>query len=277
MNITDLAGTVTLNNGVEMPYLGLGVYLTKDGEEVETAVLSALEAGYRHIDTASFYHNEAGVGNALAKSDVDRKDIFITTKVWNSDQGYEKTLKAFEVSLKKLQMDFLDLYLVHWPVKGKFTDTWRAFEKLYKEGLIRAIGVSNFHEVHLTELLKMAEVIPAVNQVEFHPYLVQQSLVDFCKSKGIQHEAWSPLMQGGVLDVMLLNEIGKKYGKSPVQVTLRWNLQRGTVTIPKSVHPERIRQNVDIFDFELSEEEMRAINALDRNQRVGPDPENFNF
>ncbi|MFC0874965.1 aldo/keto reductase [Saccharicrinis sp. FJH2] len=277
MNITDLAGTVTLNNGVEMPYLGLGVYLTKDGEEVETAVFSALEAGYRHIDTASFYHNETGVGNAIAKSDVDRKDIFVTTKVWNSDQGYEKTLKAFEVSLKKLQLDYLDLYLVHWPVKGKFTDTWRAFEKLYKEGLIRAIGVSNFHEVHLTELLKMAEVIPAVNQVEFHPYLVQQSLVDFCKSKGIQHEAWSPLMQGGVLDVMLLNEIGKKYDKSPVQVTLRWNLQRGTVTIPKSVHPERIRQNADIFDFELSEEEMRAINALDRNQRVGPDPENFNF
>ena len=277
MNITDLSGTVKLNNGVEMPYLGLGVYLSKDGKEVEAAVLSALDAGYRHIDTASFYHNEQGVGNAIVQSDVNREDIFVTTKVWNSDQGYEKTLKAFQISLKKLQLEYLDLYLVHWPVKGKYTDTWRAFETLYKDGYIRAIGVSNFHEVHLTELLKTAEVVPAVNQVEFHPYLVQQSLVNFCKSKSIQHEAWSPLMQGGVLDIMHLNEIGKKYGKTPVQVTLRWILQRGTITIPKSVHPERIRQNADIFDFELSEEEMKSIDALDRHQRIGPDPENFNF
>lgn len=277
MNITDIAGTVELNNGIMMPYLGLGVYKTRDGKEVVAAVRAALEAGYRHIDTAAFYGNEAGVGNAVAESDVDREEIFITSKLWNDDQGYEKTIKAYHESRKKLKLDYLDLFLVHWPVAGKYKDTWRALENLYHQGYIKAIGVSNFHEVHLRDLIETAEIIPAVNQVEFHPYLVQQSLVNYCKSKGIQHEAWSPLMQGGVLDILLLQELGRKYKKTPVQITVRWNLQRGTVTIPKSVHPERIKQNADVFDFELSEEDMNSIDALDRNRRVGPDPENFDF
>jgi methylglyoxal/glyoxal reductase len=277
MKITDLKGTVKLSNGVEMPYLGLGVFLVKEGSEVLESVRNALDAGYIHIDTASFYRNEKGVGEAIKQSGVDRKNIFVTTKVWNSDQGYESTLKAFDISMKNLDLDYLDLYLVHWPVKGKFKDTWHAFEKIYKEGRVKAIGVSNFLKHHLEDLLTTANIIPMVNQMEFHPYLVQQNLIDYCRAKQIQYEAWSPLMQGKIFGDKALNELAEKYSKTITQVILRWDLQKDVVTIPKSTKKERIISNSQIFDFELSQEDVEKINKLDRATRVGSDPDNFNF
>jgi diketogulonate reductase-like aldo/keto reductase len=277
MQITDLMGTVSLHNSVQMPYFGLGVFQSTEGEEVFNAVNWALEAGYRHIDTAAIYQNEVGVGKAIESSNMKREDIFVTSKVWNSDQGYDSTLNAYEVSLKKLNLDYLDLYLIHWPVAGKFIDTWKALEKLYTEGRVKAIGVSNFLQHHLNELLYKSEIVPMVNQMEFHPLLVQQRLLDFCKSKGIQYQAWSPIMRGKVADYEIIERIGKKYGKTAVQVTLRWDLQKGVVTIPKSVKKERIISNADIFDFELIPEEVAQIDALDKNERTGPDPDNFNF
>jgi diketogulonate reductase-like aldo/keto reductase len=277
MKITDIKGTVELSNGVEMPYFGLGVYLINEGKEVVSAVKDALDAGYIHIDTASLYGNEKGVGEAIKQSGVDRKNIFVTTKVWNSDQGYESTLRAFDKSMAKLGLDYLDLYLVHWPVKGKYKDTWRAFEKLYNDGRVRAIGVSNFLKNHLEDLLGSAEIIPMVNQMEFHPYLVQQELIDYCHANKIQYEAWSPLMQGKNLDDATLKSLAKKYGKDAAQIILRWNLQKDVVTIPKSIRKERIISNSKIFDFELSQEDIEAINKLDRAERLGPDPGNFNF
>ncbi|MED0707202.1 aldo/keto reductase [Aneurinibacillus aneurinilyticus] len=273
-SISDCA---VLHNGVRMPWLGLGVYKTQDGEEVEQAVKAAVEAGYRSIDTASLYHNERGVGKAIQACGIPREDLFITTKIWNSNQGYDSTLYAFEESLKKLGLEYLDLYLIHWPVKEKYKETWRAMEKLYKDGLVRAIGVSNFHVHHLEDLLTSAHIIPMVNQVEFHPRLTQKTLLIFCKEKGIQLEAWSPLMRGRLLDEPMLNNIARKHGKTPVQVILRWDLQHEVVTIPKSVHAERIAANADIFDFTLSDEEMRQIDALNRNERSGQDPDHFHF
>ena len=277
MKITDINGFATLSNGVKMPYFGLGVFQVSDGHEVVKSVKDALEAGYRHIDTAALYGNEAGVGKAIAESNVAREDVFVTTKVWNSDQGYNQTLKAFETSLKKLNFDYVDLYLIHWPVKNKYKDTWRAIEHLYKDGRVKAIGVSNFLKHHLEDLLQSAEIVPMTNQMEFHPYLVQQELIDFCKANDIQYEAWSPLMQGRVLSVENLQKIAGKYNKSAVQLVLRWNLQKGVVTIPKSIKKERIISNADIFDFEISSEDMNLIDSLDRGQRVGADPDNFNF
>ncbi|RAK19394.1 diketogulonate reductase-like aldo/keto reductase [Anoxybacillus vitaminiphilus] len=266
-----------LHNGVKMPWLGLGVYKVKNGDEVINAVKTALEAGYRHVDTAAFYDNEEGVGQAIKESGVPREQIFITTKVWNSDQGYETTLKAFETSLKKIGLDYIDLYLVHWPVKGKYKETYKALEKLYKDGLVRAIGVSNFHIHHLEDLMAECEIKPMVNQVEYHPRLTQKELHAFCKQHHIQLEAWAPLMRGGLSDEPTLLEIGKKYGKSPAQIILRWDLQHEVVTIPKSVTPHRIKENADIFDFELTAEEMEKIDALNMNKRIGPDPDNFDF
>ncbi|KIV53881.1 glyoxal reductase [Aneurinibacillus migulanus] len=266
-----------LHNGVHMPWLGLGVYKTQEGEEVEQAVKAAIEAGYRSIDTASLYHNERGVGKAIQTCGIPREDLFITTKIWNSDQGYDSTLRAFEQSREKLGLEYLDLYLIHWPVKEKYKDTWRAMEKLYENGLVRAIGVSNFHVHHLEDLLTDARIVPMVNQVEFHPRLTQKDLLVFCKKKGIQLEAWSPLMRGRLLDETTLNDIARKHGKTPVQVILRWDLQHGVVTIPKSVHAERIIANADIFDFTLSKEEMERIDALNRNERSGQDPDHFHF
>lgn len=277
MKITDLQGTVTLSNDVEMPYFGLGVFQSEEGEEVMNAVKWAIEAGYRHVDTAALYRNEKGVGQAILESGIDRKEMFVTSKVWNSDQGYDQTLKAFDTSLNKLGFDYLDLYLVHWPVSGKYKDTWKALEKLYKDGKVRAIGVSNFMQHHLEDLMQDAEIMPMVNQVEFHPRLVQQELVDFCLKNNIRHEAWSPLMQGKVLDLPEIKAIAKKYGKSTAQVTLRWDLQKGVITIPKSVHKERIVSNADIFDFSLSDEEMKTLDSLDKGERNGPDPNNFDF
>jgi len=275
--ITNIKGTFKLHNGVEMPYLGLGTYQADNEQEVVDAIKYALEIGYRHIDTAAVYKNEEGVGRGISESAISRNELFVVSKVWNTDQGYDSTLKAFEDSLKRLNLDYLDLYLIHWPVSGQYKDTWRALEKLYKEKRIRAIGVSNFMQHHLEDLLEIAEIVPMVNQMEFHPYLVQQGLIDFCNSKGIQYEAWSPFMQGKLFELDFCNGLAKKYNKSAAQIILRWNLQKGVVTIPKSVHEKRIKSNAAVFDFELSKEDMVFLDGLDRGERSGPDPDNFDF
>ena len=275
--LSDIKGTFPLSNGVNMPYLGLGVFQSKDGPEVVNAVKWALETGYRHIDTAAVYNNEKGAGQGIKDSKVNRKDIFLVSKVWNTDQGYESTLKAFDASLKRLQTDYLDLYLVHWPVSGKYKETWRALEYLYNEGRVRAIGVSNFLKHHLEDLMLNAEIVPMVNQMEFHPYLVQQQLIDFCLQKAIQYEAWSPLMQGNVFDLEPIKKLAQEYEKTVAQIVLRWDLQKGVVTIPKSVHKDRIIANADIFDFELSPKDMILLDDMDRGKRFGSDPDNFNF
>ena len=274
--VNSIQDAAILNNGVKMPWLGLGVWQVENGNVVEAAVKMAIKAGYRSIDTAAAYGNEEGVGKAIKESGVPREELFITTKVWNSRQGYETTLQAFEESRKKLGIEQVDLYLIHWPVKGKYVDTWRALEKLYRDGLVRAIGVSNFQVHHLTDVLESGSVIPAVNQVEYHPLLSQKELLAFCKKNKIQLEAWSPLMQGH-LDLPLLGELGRKYGKSPAQIVLRWDLQNEVVTIPKSIHENRIVENAAIFDFELSSDDMEAINELNKNKRFGSDPDNFHF
>lgn len=275
--ITDLQGTFELNNGVKMPYFGLGVYLSKDGNEVIQAIDDALEHGYRHIDTASIYKNENGVGEAIKNSSVKREDLFVVSKVWNTDQGFESTLKAYDDSLKRLDLDYLDLYLIHWPKEGLYKDTWKALEKIYSEKRVKAIGVSNFVQHHLEDVMNDSEVVPMVNQMEFHPYLVQQELLDFCKNKGIQYEAWSPMMQGHIFQMDEFKKLADKYGKTIAQIVLRWDVQKGVVTIPKSVKKERIISNAQIFDFELEEGDMKLLDAMDQGKRFGPDPDNFDF
>lgn len=270
-----LQGTVLLHNGVKMPYFGLGVYKVEEGNEVIESVKTALEVGYRAIDTAALYENEEGVGKAIKESGIPREEIFVTTKVWNTDHGYEKTLKAFDKSISKLGLDYVDLYLIHWPGKDTFLDTWRALEKLYRDGRVRAIGVSNFKPHHLQTLMEHSEEKPVINQVELHPYFQQKDLREFCKQHDIVVEAWSPLGRGQVLDDPVLAEIGKKYGKTPAQVTLRWHLQNDIVIIPKSVTPSRIKENADIFDFELTAEDMEQIDQLDKNTRLFKDPDLF--
>lgn len=268
----DIKSYTTLSNGVKMPWLGFGTYKIENGDVVTQSVKEALRIGYRHIDTASLYNNEEGIGTAIKESGVERKDIFLVSKVWNSDQGYEKTLKAFESSIKKLQTDYLDLYLIHWP-QPISKETWKALEKLYKHGRVRAIGVSNFKESHLKDLMENAEIMPLVNQVELHPYLVQEGLLQFCRSNNIQLEAWSPLMRGNAFKVELLQQLAKKYEKSVSQIVLRWDIQRGVVSIPKSTTPARIKENADIFNFELSVEDMDKIKVLDQGLRYGKDPD----
>ncbi|WP_141506209.1 aldo/keto reductase [Paenibacillus luteus] len=268
--------STTLSNGVKMPWLGLGVWKVKDDGEAERTVTSAIEAGYRSIDTAAAYNNETGVGAGIRNSGIAREEIFVTTKIWNAHQGYESTLTAFEDSRRKLGIDVVDLLLIHWPVKDKYTETWRALEKLYRDGYVRAIGVSNFQIHHLRDVIETGEFVPMVNQVEYHPLLTQNELHSFAKSRNIQLMAWSPLMQGN-LDHAILADIGAKYGKTPAQVVLRWDLQNEVITIPKSVTPARQQENADIFDFALTPEEVAQINALNRDQRFGPDPDNFNF
>ncbi|MBX6352978.1 MAG: aldo/keto reductase [Thermoflavifilum sp.] len=270
-----LQSRVRLANGVEMPWFGLGVYKAQPGEEVYEAVRAALEHGYRSIDTAAFYQNEEDVGRAIRESGIPREQVFVTTKVWNTDHGYDQALRAFEASRKRLSLDVVDLYLIHWPVPGKFAETWRALEKLYRDGYVRAIGVSNFHVHHLEQLLAVCDIAPMVNQVEYHPYLTQAALKVYCEQHRIQLEAWAPLMRGRVLTDPVITEIAQKYRKTPAQVVLRWDVQGGVVTIPKSVHADRIRANADIFDFELTEEEMARISGLNRNERCGPDPDHF--
>lgn len=276
-----LQSTTKLYNGVDMPWLGLGVFKVEEGSELVEAVKAAIKHGYRSIDTAAIYGNENGVGKgiheALAENNLRREDLFITSKVWNSDQGYEETLAAYEASLSKLGLDYLDLYLIHWPVAGKYKDTWRAMEKLYEEGRVKAIGVSNFHVHHLKDLLLEARIKPMVNQVEFHPYLTQNELYSYTREQGIQLEAWSPLMQGELLNQPVLQAIADNHGKSVAQVILRWDLQKGVVTIPKSTKAHRIMENASLFDFELTSSEMEQINALNQDRRVGPDPDHFDF
>ncbi|WP_226657919.1 aldo/keto reductase [Pseudalkalibacillus hwajinpoensis] len=267
----------TLHNGVEMPTLGLGVWKMENNDEVKTAVNAAIDAGYKAIDTAAAYKNEEGVGAAIKENSTPREELFITSKVWNDDQGYDSTLKAFDDTVSKLGIDTLDLYLIHWPVEGKYKETWKAMEKLYNDGRVRAIGVSNFHPHHLEDLLKDAEIKPMVNQVEFHPLLNQKELREYCKQHSIQMEAWSPLAQGKLLDHEIVKEIAEQHGKSTAQVIIRWDLEHEVVTIPKSSNPERIKQNFDVFDFELTQDNMRALDELNQNERMGPDPDNFDF
>jgi diketogulonate reductase-like aldo/keto reductase len=274
---TGLTSTVALNNGVQIPWIGLGVFKSPPGKETEQAVRWALEIGYRHVDTAAYYENEADVGRALRDSGVQREQVFITTKVWNSDQGYEQTLKAFDRSRKNLGVDIVDLYLVHWPVRGKYKETWKALEKLLADGKARAIGVSNFLVHHLEDVMESSSVTPALNQVEFHPFLVQKELLDFDARSGIRHEAWSPLTRGRSLDHQAIGAIAKKHGKTNAQVVLRWDLQLGVVTIPKSVHRERILENSKVFDFELDADDMRSITSLDSGSRIGPNPDAIMF
>lgn len=265
--------TYTLSNGVEIPVMGLGVYKNVDETELETAVTSALEYGYRHIDTAKVYRNEKGVGRAIKDSGVPREEIFVTTKVWNTDQGYDKTLKAFDESLEDLDMDYIDLYLIHWPMPGTYVDTWEALEKLYKDGKVRAIGVSNFNPHHLQDLFNECEIKPMLNQVEYHPHLAQPELKTFCREHDILLEAWSPLKRGRMFDEPVLVELAEKYGKTPAQIILRWDVETGVSTIPKSVSADRVRENGDVFDFELTAEEVKRISSLNRHERVGKDPD----
>lgn len=260
-----------------MPLFGLGVFQTNEGRQVRNAVSWALEAGYRSIDTAAIYDNEAGVGKAIKNSGVPREDIFVTTKVWNSSQRTGHTLQAFDASLRTMQMDYVDLYLVHWPVAGHFIQSWHDLETIYDSGRARAIGVSNFMVEHLQELLPQTRITPMVNQVEFHPYLQSPELVTLCQEEGIQVEAWAPIMKGSVTKVEELRDLGQKYGKTAVQITLRWLLQRGIVAIPKSIKKQRIIDNAQIFDFQLTAEDMAIIDNLDRGHRVGPSPYNFKF
>ncbi|MET8969553.1 aldo/keto reductase [Streptomyces hydrogenans] len=269
--------TVELNNGVGIPQLGFGVFQVAD-DETTSAVGAALEAGYRSVDTAAIYGNETGVGRALAASGLPREELFVTTKLWNADQGYDATLRAFDASLAKLGLAYLDLYLIHWPTPARdlYVDSWRAVERLAAEGRIRAAGVSNFQPAHLRRLLDSSSLVPAVNQIELHPGLQQSELRAFHAEHGIATEAWSPLAQGAVLDDPAITAIAARTGKSPAQVVLRWHLQLGNVVIPKSVTPARIRQNLDVFDFRLTDEDMAAVAATDRGLRTGPHPDQFN-
>ncbi|GGV04801.1 oxidoreductase [Streptomyces spectabilis] len=268
---------IILNNGIEMPQLGFGVWQVPD-DEAERAVATALEAGYRSIDTAAVYENETGTGKAIAASGVAREELFVTTKLWNSAQGYDSTLQAFDESLGKLGLDYVDLYLIHWPMpdKGTYIDTYKAFEKILADGRAKSIGVSNFLPEHLERLIDATSVIPAVNQIELHPHLQQRASREYHAEQGIATEAWSPLGQGkGLLEVPAIVAIAQKHGRSPAQVVLRWHLQLGNVVIPKSVTPSRIEENITVFDFELDPEDMAAISALNEDRRIGPDPADF--
>jgi len=269
---------VTLNNKLEMPQLGFGVWQV-DNDQAAAAVSKALETGYTSIDTAMIYKNEAGVGQALKETTVPREDLFITTKVWNADQGYDNTLRAFDESLERLGLDYVDLYLIHWPTPefDQYVDTYKALEKLYKDGRVKAIGVCNFEAEHLQRLLDECDVPPVLNQIECHPYLAQTELKEFCAQHDIFVEAWSPLDQGGeVLQDEVVQQIAEAHKKSPAQIVLRWHLQNNTIVIPKSVTPSRIEENFDVFGFELSEEEMNQIDGLNQNRRKGAHPNEMN-
>lgn len=269
--------TITLNNGVEMPQVGFGVFQVPN-EETTAAVGSALKAGYRSIDTAAIYGNEEGVGAALAQSGIAREDLFITSKIWIADMGYEQALEAFDASLERLGLDYLDLYLIHWPApeKNLYVETWKALEKLYAEKKIRAIGVSNFQPEHLEQLVAEGTIVPAVNQVELHPALQNREVVAANAQHGIVTEAWSPLAQGAMLTDETIVGIAQAHEVSAAQVILRWHLQQGRVIIPKSVTESRIIANLNLFGFKLTSDELASIDALDRDGRTGPNPDTFN-
>jgi diketogulonate reductase-like aldo/keto reductase len=271
--------SITLNNGVAMPQLGFGVWQVPD-DEAAKAVGTALEAGYRSIDTAAVYENEKGTGKAVAAAGIPREELFVTTKLWNREQGYDSTLRAFDASLSRLGLDYVDLYLIHWPVPSKdaYVDTYKAFETILAEGRARAVGVSNFLPGHLERLLGETSVVPAVNQIELHPQLQQTESRAVHAKHGIATEAWSPLGSGrGLLEVPTIVAVAQKYGKTPAQVVLRWHLQLGNVVIPKSVTPSRIRENIDVFGFELDDDDLAAFAALDEGRRLGPDPATFDM
>ena len=276
MSITPIP-TVTLNSGVRMPQLGFGVFQVSD-DDTTAAVSAALAAGYRSIDTAAIYGNEAGTGRALAESGIAREELFVTSKVWVADLGYDATLAAYESSLDKLGLDYLDLYLIHWPAPATdgYLESWRALEKLLQDGRVRAIGVSNFLPEHLEKLVGLGGTVPAVNQVELHPALQQREIAESNAAHGIATEAWSPLAQGAVLGEPAVTAIAAEHGVTPAQVILRWHLQQGRIIIPKSVTPARIRENLDVFGFELADTELAAIDALERDGRTGPHPAEFN-
>jgi len=270
--------TLTLNDGTSIPVVGLGVWQTP-AEDTERAVSAALHAGYRHIDTAAAYQNEAEVGRAIAASGIPREDVYIVTKLWNSEQGYERALAAFDASVERLGLDYLDLYLIHWPTPAQnlFIDTFKAFAHLRDQGRIRAIGVSNFEPEHLKLLIDATGIVPAVNQIELHPRLPQAELRETHARYGIATEAWSPLGQGSMLADPIITAIAERHGKTPAQVLIRWHIQLGNIVIPKSVNPDRIASNFNVFDFELSEADIASIATLDNGTRLGPDPRTFNF
>ena len=280
-----LTDTYRLNNGIEIPCVGFGTWQTPDGDTAVNSVLTALEAGYRHIDTAAIYDNEKGVGEAIRRGGVNREDLFVTSKLWNSDRGYKQTLAAFEVTMEKLGLEYLDLYLIHWPaIQKQFADwqeinaqTWKAFEDLHANGKIRAIGVSNFLPQHLTPLLESAAVKPAVNQIEFHPGYMQAQTVQVCRANDILVEAWSPLGTGRMLGNPDLIALAEKYGVSVARLCIRWCLQNNTLPLPKSVTPERIRENTQVFDFEIATDDMRTINAMPYIGGSGLDPDAVGF
>ena len=271
------APLVQMNDGRSIPVIGFGVWQVPDDIVVD-ATLKALEVGYRHIDTAYLYYNERGVGEALQRSGLDRDDVFVTTKVWNTDQGYDETLSAFDKSTGLLGIDEVDLYLIHWPTPGRdlYLDSWRALIRLREEGRARSIGVSNFHESHLRRIIDETGVIPAINQIELHPWLPQNHLRDVDARLGIKTEAWSPLGSGRLIDDPVIAEVAAKHGKSSAQVMVRWSLQLGNIVLPKSITPERIEQNIDVFDFQLDDADMAAIASLESGRRTGPNPDEFN-
>ncbi|MFB6801573.1 aldo/keto reductase [Peribacillus butanolivorans] len=275
--ISSIGETITLHNGVKMPQVGFGVFKVKNGSETVESVKKAIEVGYRSIDTAAVYENEEGVGQAIRESGISREELFITSKVWNTEQGYETTLQAFDDSLKRLGLEYLDLYLIHWPGKDIYLETWKALEKLYNEGKVKSIGVSNFHVHHLEKLLANSEIKPVVNQIELHPLLTQVEIRDYCEKHDIKVEAWSPLGRGNLIEEPTINHIAKKHGKSSAQVLIRWHLQHEIVVIPKSITPSRIEENAQVFDFSLSLNEMNQIDALNKNERFGSNPDEILF
>ncbi len=270
--VLTLSSTKKLNSGVEMPMLGLGVYQTPPGRATEEAVRYALEVGYRRIDTARLYANEESVGRAVRSSGVPREQVFVTTKLWNSDQGYDAALRAGEGSLRRLGLDYIDLYLIHWPVPELRSESWRALVELQRRGVCRAIGVSNYTIRHLKELLDSSDVVPDVNQVEFNPFLYQRDLLDFCNDNGIQLEAYSPLTRGHRLRHPVVLDVARRYSKSPAQVLIRWSLQHGLVVIPKSARPERIKENSEVFDFDITSQDMDRLDALSESLHTDWDP-----
>lgn len=273
--------TVTLNNGIEMPTLGLGVFRVEDYQELVAAIKTAIIEGYRSIDTASIYGNEEAVGEGIrqgiAAAGITREELFITSKIWNEDMRKGNVSEAYQESLRKIGVDYLDLYLIHWPVADYYLPTWLEMEKLYNEKQVRSIGVSNFHSHHLKELAKHSTVTPVINQVEYHPLLTQGELKTYLETHHIQMEAWSPLMNGDILNDQLIVSLSQRYQKSPAQIVLRWDLQNQVITIPKSTNHRRLIENISVFDFELTPSEMDAINGLNQERRIGPDPDNFDF